>query len=275
MSNSSGMGIFTENPILAKEMRSRFRSRKQTKANRVASVVCVGVVVCLLYYLGLASLFSPQSGFHGRDLYGISVVGFQITLLILLTPSLASGSITQEREQQTWNALLLSRLTASEIVLGKYAACLLPVLAMLALFLPIDIIATVVGGIGFAKFIVSHLLVLGTAVFYTAISLYFSWKSRRTFIATTSSLSIILFLVIGTLLLSGLWQMANVGRAVRFEAFVPMWLNPYYAMADLLQENDSHPVIAMTNILVSFIGSALLLWRATRRLTKGPKELEQ
>lgn len=275
MSNSSDMGIFTENPILAKEMRSRFRSRKQTKANRIASAICISVVAGLLYYLGLASLFSPQSGFRGRDLYGISVIGFQLTLLILLTPSLAAGSITQEREQQTWNALLLSRLTASEIVFGKYAACLLPVLALLALFLPIDIIATVVGGIGFPKFIASHLLLLGTAVFYTAISLYFSWRSRRTFVATTSSLSIILFLVIGTFILMGLWQMAAVGRSVRLEEFVPMWLNPYYAMADLLQESDSHPVIATTNILVSFIGSALLLWQATRRLTKGPKELEQ
>lgn len=268
------MGILTENPILAKEIRSRFRSRKQTKANRIAAAICVGVVVCIFYYLGFAALLNNNGAFPGRDLYGISLIGFQLTLLVLVTPSLTAGSITQEREQQTWNALLLSRLTPAEIVLGKYAACLLPVLAILALFLPLDLIAAYTGEIGFTRFIATHLLLLGTAVFYTAISLYFSWASRRTFVATTASISAILFLVIGTLMLMGLWQMALFGRSVDVENFVLMWLNPYYAMGDLMQQHP-HLAIAFTNILVCFGGSALLLFRAMRRLTKGPRELEQ
>ena len=283
MSKSTGVGIFTENPILAKEMRSRLRSRKQSKANRIASAVCIAVVVCLLYYLGFVNLFDSTATYRGRDLYGVSVIGFQITLLALITPSLASGSITQEREQQTWNALLLSRLTRSEIVLGKYIACLLPVLAILALFVPMDLVAAYVGEIGFARFFLSHLLLLSTALFYTAISLYFSWASRRTFVATTTALSTILFLVIGTVLLYGLWEMARIGQSNRAEDFIPIWLNPYFAMTDLLY-NDSRSSMTLAtnnwtttvaNILFCLTGTVLLLGRAMFRLAKGPKELEQ
>ncbi|MES2462855.1 MAG: ABC transporter permease [Armatimonadota bacterium] len=269
------MGIFTENPILAKEIRARFRSRKQTKSSRVASVVCTVIVVALLYYLALASLMEPGSPFRGRDLFGISVVGFQITLLILITPSLTAGSITQEREQQTWNALLLSRLTRSEIVLGKYIACLLPILGLLLLFLPIDVVAAYVGEINFTTFVTSHLLLLGTALFYCALSLYFSWASRRTFVATTASLSTILLIVVGTALLFGLWQMATMSRSSRAEDFLPLWLNPYYAMTELLDRDAERSIIPLTNIALCFGGTVLLLWRAMRRLAKGPKEMEQ
>jgi ABC-type transport system involved in multi-copper enzyme maturation permease subunit len=278
------VGIFTENPILAKEMRSRLRSRKQSKSNRIASAVCITIVVGLLYYLGFVTLFDSSATYRGRDLYGISVIGFQITLLALITPSLASGSITQEREQQTWNALLLSRLTRSEIVLGKYIACLLPVLAILALFVPMDLIAAYVGEIGLAKFILSHLLLLSTALFYTAISLYFSWASRRTFVATTTALSTILFLVIGTVLLYGLWSMVQPNRYGRAESFFPLWVNPYFTMPTLLFSDNygsqqtvrgENITIALTNIFFCLTGTVLLLGRAMFRLAKGPKELEQ
>jgi ABC-type transport system involved in multi-copper enzyme maturation permease subunit len=275
MSKSSAVGILTENPILAKEMRSRLRSRKQTKSNRIAAGICITIVVGLLYYLGISTLFDTNAPVRGRDLFGISVMGFQLTLLALVTPSLAAGTITQEREQQTWNALLLSRLTRSEIVLGKYIACLLPVLAILILFVPIDIISAYVGEIGFATFAITHLLLLGTALFYTAISLYFSWSSRRTFVATTASLSTILFFVVGTALLYGLWDMARMSRPSQVESFLPMWMNPYYAMGDLLTQSYSHPSIAITNTIICFVGTILLLWRAIHRLAKGPKELEQ
>jgi ABC-type transport system involved in multi-copper enzyme maturation permease subunit len=275
MSNSSGVGILTENPILAKEMRARLRSRKQTKANRIASIICTTLVVGLLYYLGLVALFDTKSPFRGRDLYGVSVIGFQLTLLILITPSLAAGSITQEREQQTWNALLLSRLTRAEIVLGKYLACLLPVLAILALFVPIDIIAAYIGEIGILRFVASHLLLLGTALFYCAIGLYFSWASRRTFVATTASLSVIILLAVGTPLLYGLWEIATLNRLSGPESFPPLWLNPYYAMTELLDENRKNLTVGLVNIIVCFGGTIFLLWRATHRLAKGPKELEQ
>lgn len=284
MSKSSDVGMLTENPILAKEMRARLRSRKQSKSSRIASAVCIVIAVGLLYYFGLVSLFGSSATFRGRDLYGISIIGFQITLLALITPSLASGSITQEREQQTWNALLLSRLTRSEILLGKYVACLLPILTILGLFVPIDIIAAYTGEIGFLKFFLSHLLLLSTALFYTAISLYFSWASRRTFVATTASLSTLLFFVAGTPLLYGLWEIARLNQSSRGEDFIPLWLNPYYAMANLLYSysggnlstvTTENMTITLTNILVCLIGASLLLGRAMHRLTKGPKELEQ
>ena len=58
-----------------------------------------------------------------------------------------STAITQEREQQTWEALATTRLTAAEVLLGKWLARLsltaLPVLVLL----PFLIGCTVKGGL--------------------------------------------------------------------------------------------------------------------------------
>src|SRR4028118_643948 len=105
------MGTFIENPVLQKEMSSQFRARRQTKGMRVASMLCAGAIVLLLYYFGARAILHTSN--DARDCF-MAMISLQMVLILFLAPSLTAGAITQEREQQTWNALLLSRLSGAE-----------------------------------------------------------------------------------------------------------------------------------------------------------------
>jgi ABC-2 type transport system permease protein len=269
------MGVFFDNPVLAKEVRTRLRARRQSKASRVAAFVVVGLVVGILYYYGLVALFSSNGRSNGEGLYIFYTLGIELTIILFLIPSLAAAAITQEREQQTWNALLLSRLTAGEIVFGKFFAALLPALIILGLFFPLKLLAAVAAGMPFLRYAISNLLLLATIGFYTAVSLFWSWRCKRTFVATSSSFGTVLLFVIGTFLVFGLFAVASPRRGLSPEEFPPLWVNPYMAMWWTLENRSGNLPIALTCLVLYLLGTLVLTLMVTHRLAHGAKELEQ
>ncbi len=269
------MGVFSENPVLAKEIRSRLRARKQSKGNRFAAYSVVGLVVFLLYFYGLRAMLTGDARSSSEFLYVFYTIGIELTLILFMVPSLASSAITQEREQQTWNALLLSRLTAGEIVMGKFIAALFPVLLVLAVFAPLTFMAAVLGAIDPVQYLLSNLLLLATLAFFTATSLYWSWFCRRTFVATSFAFATVMFFIVGTLLIWGLIVTASGGRSLGTNEFFLMWLNPYVAMTGLLDQQRPNESVGIVCIIVYLLTAALLLLLLIRRLPYGAKELEQ
>ena len=273
------MGTFIENPVLQKEMSSHFRARRQTKGVRVASMLCAGAIVLLLYYFGARAILHTSN--DARDCF-MAMVSLQMVLILFLAPSLTAGAITQEREQQTWNALLLSRLSADEIVIGKLVARLVPAVAILLLFAPLGILAAFFGEIRTATFVLSYLLLLLSTVFFAAIGMFCSWAYRRTVGATSATFGVIAFLTVGTALLYSLWTMARLGRNSDMENFPLMWLNPFVALSIVLSQvsgsglsNDQNAAPFLGFLFTCVVGTLGLLFVTVRRLSRGPKELEQ
>ena len=269
--------VWQENPVLIKEVRGRLRARRQSKWGRYTAFIVVGVIVLLMYFFGTRAILSGEGGSSAAEgMYQFFTIGVEMTLILFLVPPLASGSITQEREQQTWNALLLSRLSAREIVWGKYLAALLPTLLILSIFAPLALLAAVVGNVSFFSYVLSNLLLLCTTFFLTALCLFWSWAYRRTYVATSASFASVAFLTVGTLLLYGLSAVARAGRSSdRIEDFVLMWLNPYFPLSQVLGDGAKNYTAAWFYIGFCVIVSAVLLFVVTRRLNKGPKEMEQ
>ena len=61
----------------------------------------------------------------------------QLALMIFFSALLAASAVAQEKDRRTLVLLLLSRLTNSELVLGKLLAALLGVLSLLAAAFPL------------------------------------------------------------------------------------------------------------------------------------------
>ena len=269
------LGTFTDNPVLQKELRSQLRARRQSRGVRLASLFVSGAIVLLLYYYGGRTIV--QSTSNARDLF-LAMVAIQLTLVIFLAPSLTANAITQEREQQTWNALLLSRLTADEIVVGKLVARLLPAFLVLLMFVPLGLLAAVIGDVPISTYILSYVLLVTTAVFFATIGMFCSWAYRRTAAATSAASGVIAFLVIGTFLLYGLWATANSGQRTDAERFPILWLNPYLSLSVVLsglsdRATDPTPLIAYLTICT--VATMLLIYATISRLASGPKEMEQ
>lgn len=130
----------------------------------------------------------------------------QLAILTFLAALGASASISQEKDRRTLTLLLLTRMSNSELVLGKLTASLLNVFSMLLAAVPVFLLITVFGGVSLQQ--------VGTAYAVTAASILAAaatgcmvafWRDK-----TFQSLAIT---VLAIVLWIGVWEALAVGSA--------------------------------------------------------------
>jgi ABC-type transport system involved in multi-copper enzyme maturation permease subunit len=75
----------------------------------------------------------------------------QLAVATFFSALLAASAVAQEKDRQTLVLLLLTKLTNSELVLGKLLASLLHVLMLLATALPLFMLSALFGGVSFGQ----------------------------------------------------------------------------------------------------------------------------
>lgn len=272
---------WVKNPVLRKELTSRMSIRRMSKVNRLTLTWSLAVVLPIVYLVIARVLFINSSVRDGRDIFAVIAVGFQMAFAVLLAPTVTSGVITLEREKQTWNALLLSRLTSWEIVWGKLLGSVVPALAMQLIFIPILIMAALKGGVTLGSFIGAEVFVVFCTFFYGIIGMFFSWLCRRTQLAAASAMATVMISVVASPVLLALWQSVTTTYQAKPETFIPLWTNPFYVMLQITGiEANGTPLQPWQNIgipLFFYITSAFVGWLLTvvmlRRLSDGPPEM--
>ena len=101
-------------------------------------------------------------------------------LVGLAAPAAAAGSICLDKARGNLTLLLATDLSDAEIVLGKLAARLVPVLGLILCATPVLSIATLFGGIDPVGVVGALLVVLGCAVFGCTLALTLSVWGRKT-----------------------------------------------------------------------------------------------
>lgn len=271
---------WVKNPVLRKELTSRMSIRRMNKANRLALTIFMAVVLPIVYLIIARVLFINSSVRDGRDIFGVIAVGFQTAFAVLLSITVTSGVITLEREKQTWNALLLSRLTSWEIVWGKLLGSVVPALAMQLIFIPILIMAALKGGVTFGSFIGAEVFVVFCTFFYGIIGMFFSWLCRRTQLAAASAMATVMISVVSSPVLLALWQNLTSSYQTKPETFIPLWTNPFYVMLQITGLESTSGVQQWQSVgipLFFYITSAFVGWLLSvvmlRRLSDGPPEM--
>ena len=77
----------------------------------------------------------------------LAAVGTQLALVLLAAPAVTAGSICLDRARGTLLHMLMTDLSNAEIVLGKLAARLIPVLSLLLCTIPMVMLLSLVGGV--------------------------------------------------------------------------------------------------------------------------------
>lgn len=124
---STGIGRWM-NPLMVKEFRCRRFGRIHWLLRLVA--------ICALLSLGLT--YSATLGTLG---WGVATIGgimvvMQVALVILITPSMAAGLISSERESRGWQLLRTTPLSIISIVWGKLLSVIFPLMLILCATLP-------------------------------------------------------------------------------------------------------------------------------------------
>ena len=225
------MNIFSDNPVLEREVRGRLRLRRRGGLGANVWVVrAVGLVALYCYARGLLTLVHATSQ-DARDLWPLLVYG-ALALIVLLAPALTANAVTQEREQQTWEILATTRLSGTDILLGKWLGRqMLPAL-ILALLLPLMIVCAFRGHFTGWMLLLTLLFLLLTTAGYSALGLLCSFQAKRTMTATATALSTTALLCLGTVVVNLVlnWLSAAHGNT----EWPVLWLNPFYALSSLL-----------------------------------------
>ena len=230
------MGLFTENPVLERELRGRLRLRRKGARRAIPFVAWPIALVALYFYARGLTALGRGPVQDARELLPVIAYGI-LALIVLLAPALASTAITQEREQQTWDALATTRLSAWEILFGKWVGRQIIPWLMIVLALPYLLACAFFGGMGLLILPAVLLFLVVTTAFYSAMGLLCSFQARRTVGATATALTITAALCVGTVIVNQVFQLlqARVGPP---ENSPILWLNPFIALSSLLAMLD-------------------------------------
>jgi ABC-type transport system involved in multi-copper enzyme maturation permease subunit len=186
----AGIGPLS-NPVMVKE----FRSRRFGRAHWMFRIIFFNILLSVLLIhaaLQSATVWKPET-------LGTYLVLWQIALILLITPSLAAGLISSERESGGWQLLLMTPLSPLRIVVGKLLSVIVTILLVVVATLPAYIMMWQVKPIMLPQIQRVLWCLLFTEIFALAVTFAFSSVFRRTTTATAFSFGALIMVCVGTL----------------------------------------------------------------------------
>ena len=150
------------------------------------AVRSIGVAILLL---AVASIATSRTAMHRGgawreyaalgESYFYAIIGVVLTLVMLAAPAATAGAICVDRARGTLTHMLVTDLSDPEIVLGKLAARLLPILGLVACTWPVLSISSLLGGIDPTALTLAFLVILAVALLGCALALALSVWARK------------------------------------------------------------------------------------------------
>lgn len=207
------------NPVYQKELKTSVRG--------------IRTAFILLGYNGILALFGLfafyvtfeyDSRFGGTvdyasilQIYAI-ITAAEFCLVLFTVPALTAASISGEREKQTLEILLTTKMTPIQIILGKLASSISMIVMLALSSLPVLAIVFTIGGVTLRDFILFMVLIIVTAVFVGSIGVFFSTLLKKTTSATVCTYGVLLFIGLGTLVI--LWGI-KILMEIKMNQFSP------------------------------------------------------
>jgi ABC-type transport system involved in multi-copper enzyme maturation permease subunit len=195
-----------QNPVTVKELRGRMR-RGMAYIIITIYLVLMSLLVGLVYF-GLSSATNSTGNSStmqtvGKIVFGI-VVGVELMMVCFIAPALTAGAVSSEREHQTFDLLRTTLLPARSLVLGKLISALSFLLLLLIVGLPLQSLAYLFGGVGLEEVLVAFLLLVVSALTFSAIGLLISSLLKSTLASTVISYVAAIIIVFGEPTLIGI-----------------------------------------------------------------------
>ena len=180
---------FTPNPVLMREARVRMRGWRAPGLITLY-VGVMGLVAWLIVVVANQSgpAFAPEMG---GIIFG-TLSWVQFVLLCFAAPGLTAGAISGERERQTLDLLLVTRMSALQVVVGKLGAAVAFLLLMMVASLPVYGLLFLLGGIALTNLVLTTLIYVVTVFLLGALGLYFSAVFKRTQAAVITTYGILI-----------------------------------------------------------------------------------
>jgi ABC-type transport system involved in multi-copper enzyme maturation permease subunit len=231
--------------------------RWQVYAGRAVFVLLLLIGLVLVWTATLSdanslSLVERLSQVGEGFFYTIAVI--ELFLVLLAAPGATAGAICLDRARGTLTHVLVTDLSDAEIVLGKLAARLAPVVGMVLCALPVVAMATLLGGIDPWALLGSVAVALAIALLGCSLALAFSVRASR----AHEVLLVVYMLWAAWLLAVPIWQFVDDAMGNVPVPPIPDWFwkaNPFV----LVFAPYTDPGYAGWEDFAGFVGVLLLL----------------
>ena len=169
-------------PVFAYEWLTATR-RWQMYAGRTAfvGVLLAGFIfVWINHFPGLAGLTTYRVQAEIARIFFQTLVLTELVMVMLAAPAATAGAICLDKARGSLLHVLATDLSDAEVVFGKLAARLAPVLALVACSLPVLALGTLLGGIDPVALTGSFLVIVGVTVLGCTLALTISVWGKKT-----------------------------------------------------------------------------------------------
>lgn len=186
------------NPVLKKEMRMFERSVKIYWIVLLYNLILAAVALVIFFYMLNNKKFTGSIEYsHIIQIYCIMAY-IQFGMLMLIIPGITASSISGERERQTLDILLSTKLTPYQIIIGKLQSSLTIVLLLSITSLPIVSLVFVFGGVKLIDLAVLILLLTIEGLFVGSLGIFFSALFKKTTSATILTYTSLIVVLVGS-----------------------------------------------------------------------------
>lgn len=231
---------FLHNPILLKEMEVRSRKPERYRRFNYAGPALHLLILCVPLFFFIVGLLPDllAGRLHwARNLHALrdsawlalgTTLVFQLLYFMFNSASFTSGSLTVEKEQNTYDLLMSIPVSVPWLVTGKLAGSLAPLIVEVVASLPVYAIYCLAGGISLTAALKAGLLLLLIIYAFGAFGLYVSARNASTVKAHNGAKNLVLAFLLGPFALA----YAGIFVTLGYQDFATSLLKfePYYLL---------------------------------------------
>ena len=189
------------NPVLRNESKISVRSIKFTLM--IFAYIAVLSVAVMIYYSSVnEAIFSNGLYLESSKLFYVVMAIGQAVLLLFIVPALSSTSICSEREKQTLDILLSSKLTPLQIIIGKVSASSLRVIILIISTMPLYAIGALIGVVKISNILSLIVFFIVNTIFVSSIGVFISTCAKTSKVSTTLSYAVVLAIYMGIIVIT-------------------------------------------------------------------------
>ena len=201
MSNpTKKMNLFAKNAVLFKDMSIDMKRPKVLILMMIFNGVVASTVSGFLLYMLTAGMGNERIDYRVLVYMLITIVAEEAAILFTMMPALTSNTISGEKERQTLDVLLTTRMTPFEIVVGKYLSCITLGFLLVLSTMPFLSLVFIYGGMSLMQLFGLVLVEILEIAYIAAFGVFFSSLTKRTVFAVILSYVTLGILVGGTLM---------------------------------------------------------------------------
>lgn len=290
------------NPVYKRELKQTARTK------RFLMMVCIynlllAAIGLFAFYLAFDNV-SVGSSIHYGDILTIYLImtGVEFAMILLIVPASTAGAVAGEKEKQTLDILLSTRVSFLQVVTGKLAASISMVILLVISSLPVLAIVFVIGGIGLIDLLQFVILIVVTTIFLGSIGIFFSTYYMKRISATIAAYAVmilVIFILPVLLIVPTLVETAytdyqltvqRISEAFRGKKTILLLFSPLATLISMFREQVGHGITFMSaigseggilyflmkhwfgiSLFCQLAVAAVLLWLSARRLNPARK----